>query len=327
MTTSIAAPSRCAATTSAAPPSRAGRSSAPASAPGLALYGARAMPAERLFEAAAAEAAAAPDAPVLVSVFLPGGVDLLDTLVPLHDYGRYADLHPKLKVAGPSARRGRLRRAPRAHAGDRRRRQGPLRARQDRLPAWNRLREPGPVALPLAPLLGDRIDHRRLRAGLARALARPGGRPRQPAAGDLDGLGPLPGDALGARARGGRLLAERRRLLDPRRVGRAVRGGDGRLRPARSQARRVECAQRVAHRGPAREAGRRPARAVPRARRSRPAGVHHPLPGGERLRRAPALSGGDDPAAARHPRGRRRDARRLRHARQPGGARPAARSR
>jgi uncharacterized protein (DUF1501 family) len=25
-------------------------------------------------------------------------VDLLDTLVPLHDYGRYADLHPKLKV-------------------------------------------------------------------------------------------------------------------------------------------------------------------------------------------------------------------------------------
>jgi uncharacterized protein (DUF1501 family) len=37
---------------------------------------------------------------VLVSVFLPGGVDLLDTLVPLHDYGRYAELHPKLKVKG-----------------------------------------------------------------------------------------------------------------------------------------------------------------------------------------------------------------------------------
>jgi uncharacterized protein (DUF1501 family) len=67
---------------------------------GLALYGAKAMPVERVFEAAAAEAAAAPDAPVLVSVFLPGGVDLLDTLVPLHDYGRYADLHPKLKIAG-----------------------------------------------------------------------------------------------------------------------------------------------------------------------------------------------------------------------------------
>jgi uncharacterized protein (DUF1501 family) len=67
---------------------------------GLALYTSRATPLERVFEAAAAEAAAAPDAPVLVSVFLPGGVDLLDTLVPLHDYGRYADLHPKLKVQG-----------------------------------------------------------------------------------------------------------------------------------------------------------------------------------------------------------------------------------
>ena len=66
----------------------------------LAVYTARAMPAERVLEAAAAEAAAAPNAPVLVSVFLPGGVDLLDTLVPLHDYGRYADLHPQLKVAG-----------------------------------------------------------------------------------------------------------------------------------------------------------------------------------------------------------------------------------
>ena len=67
---------------------------------GLALYTSRAMPLTDVFEAAAADAAAAPDAPVLVSVFLPGGVDLLDTLVPLHDYGRYADLHPKLKVAG-----------------------------------------------------------------------------------------------------------------------------------------------------------------------------------------------------------------------------------
>jgi uncharacterized protein (DUF1501 family) len=66
----------------------------------LALYTAKATPIERVLEAAAAEAAAAPDAPVLVSVFLPGGVDLLDTLVPLHDYGRYADLHPKLKVEG-----------------------------------------------------------------------------------------------------------------------------------------------------------------------------------------------------------------------------------
>jgi uncharacterized protein (DUF1501 family) len=67
---------------------------------GLALYLSQAMPVQRVLEAAAADAAAAPDAPVLVSVFLPGGVDLLDTLVPLHAYGRYADLHPRLKVEG-----------------------------------------------------------------------------------------------------------------------------------------------------------------------------------------------------------------------------------
>jgi uncharacterized protein (DUF1501 family) len=66
---------------------------------GLALYLAQAMPVQRVLEAAAADAAAAPDAPVLVSVFLPGGVDLLDTLVPLHDYARYADLHPQLRVS------------------------------------------------------------------------------------------------------------------------------------------------------------------------------------------------------------------------------------
>ena len=49
---------------------------------GLTLYTAQALPVTRVFEAAAADAAAAPNAPVLVSVFLPGGVDLLDTLVP-----------------------------------------------------------------------------------------------------------------------------------------------------------------------------------------------------------------------------------------------------
>jgi uncharacterized protein (DUF1501 family) len=58
------------------------------------------MPIQRVLEVAAADAATAPNAPVLVSVFLPGGVDLLDTLVPLHAYGRYADLRPNLKVQG-----------------------------------------------------------------------------------------------------------------------------------------------------------------------------------------------------------------------------------
>jgi uncharacterized protein (DUF1501 family) len=67
---------------------------------GLAVYAANALPVTRVFDAAAADAAAAPDAPVLVSVFLPGGLDLLDSLVPLHDYGRYADLRPHLRVEG-----------------------------------------------------------------------------------------------------------------------------------------------------------------------------------------------------------------------------------
>jgi uncharacterized protein (DUF1501 family) len=67
---------------------------------GLSLYLSRAMPIQRVLELAEAEAAAAPNAPVLVSVFLPGGLDLLDTLVPMHAYGRYADLRPKLKVQG-----------------------------------------------------------------------------------------------------------------------------------------------------------------------------------------------------------------------------------
>src|SRR5215203_3752757 len=65
-------------------------------AAGLAVYSAQAMPITRVFEAAEADAAAAPTAPILVSVFLPGGCDLLDTLVPRDGYGRYADLRPSL---------------------------------------------------------------------------------------------------------------------------------------------------------------------------------------------------------------------------------------
>ena len=69
-------------------------------AAGLAVYAAKAMPFARVIEAAEAEAAAAPDAPILVNVFLPGGCDLLDTLVPRDGYGKYADLRPSLKLGG-----------------------------------------------------------------------------------------------------------------------------------------------------------------------------------------------------------------------------------
>ena len=68
---------------------------------GLSLYAAKALPIGRALEAAAADAAAAPDAPVLVAVFLPGGLDLLDSLIPLNDYGRYADLHRNVLVDKP----------------------------------------------------------------------------------------------------------------------------------------------------------------------------------------------------------------------------------
>jgi uncharacterized protein (DUF1501 family) len=67
-------------------------------AAGLTVYGAKMTPLERIFETAEAHAAAAPNAPVLISVFLPGGCDLLDTLVPLQSYGRYADLRKGLRV-------------------------------------------------------------------------------------------------------------------------------------------------------------------------------------------------------------------------------------
>jgi uncharacterized protein (DUF1501 family) len=59
---------------------------------GVTLYGAQVLPTERVFEAAAASAAEAPDAPILVSVFLPGGLDLLDTLIPVQQEGVLRDL-------------------------------------------------------------------------------------------------------------------------------------------------------------------------------------------------------------------------------------------
>src|SRR5829696_6322692 len=64
---------------------------------GLTVYLAKSMPLARVFEAAEAQAQASPAAPVLVSVFLPGGTDLLDSLVPLDQFGTYADLRPTLK--------------------------------------------------------------------------------------------------------------------------------------------------------------------------------------------------------------------------------------
>jgi uncharacterized protein (DUF1501 family) len=67
-------------------------------AAGLAVYAARAMPFASVLDAAGDAHAQDPNAPILVSVFLPGGTDLLDTLVPQGQFGRYADLRPSLKI-------------------------------------------------------------------------------------------------------------------------------------------------------------------------------------------------------------------------------------
>ena len=58
---------------------------------GLAIYSAQALSFERMFEAAAQAPA---DQRILVSVFLPGGVDLLDSIVPRGQYGAYRKARP-----------------------------------------------------------------------------------------------------------------------------------------------------------------------------------------------------------------------------------------
>ena len=87
---------------------------------GLSLYAAQSLPLARMFAGADEAYAQAPEAPILVSVFLPGGLDLLDALVPLNQYGAYRDHRgvlaqsdvttPKLKGTGlgihPSLTRG-----------------------------------------------------------------------------------------------------------------------------------------------------------------------------------------------------------------------------
>jgi uncharacterized protein (DUF1501 family) len=63
---------------------------------GLSLYSTKAMSFDRVLESAQAQAAAAPDAPILVNVFLPGGCDLLSTLTPLWVAGPLQDLRRTL---------------------------------------------------------------------------------------------------------------------------------------------------------------------------------------------------------------------------------------
>jgi uncharacterized protein (DUF1501 family) len=63
---------------------------------GSSLYATKAMTVERMLESAQAQAAAAPNAPILVNVFLPGGCDLLSTLTPLWVAGPLNDVRKTL---------------------------------------------------------------------------------------------------------------------------------------------------------------------------------------------------------------------------------------
>src|SRR3954469_21399327 len=76
---------------------------------GLSVYAASALaPSTRLLDIAKAQAA--PAAPVLVSVFLPGGCALPSTLTPLDQAGRLADLRRSLGGPAPAALAGEPRR-------------------------------------------------------------------------------------------------------------------------------------------------------------------------------------------------------------------------
>jgi uncharacterized protein (DUF1501 family) len=69
-------------------------------AAGVTAYMAANPPLARVLEAAEASAADAPAAPVLVSVFLPGGCDLLSALAPMDQAARLSNLRRGLLVPG-----------------------------------------------------------------------------------------------------------------------------------------------------------------------------------------------------------------------------------
>ena len=165
----------------------------------MAVYGAGALGWDTFDEGIAA-AAAAPQEPVLVSVFMEGGVDSLSVLAPVGD-PRYASLRPNLKL-DPAARHARSPRIPRL-------RWHPSAA------GLSTLHGEGKVSV--FPAIGYTDanqshftsrhfwevgrDQSRRAAGLDGPLPRPARHRRQPAAGPVARLGPLalPGGRPGCR--------------------------------------------------------------------------------------------------------------------------------
>ena len=269
---------------------------------------------------ASRRAAAGPASPVLVSIFLSGGVDSLSLLAPVGD-PRYAPLRPDA--------RARRRRPGDAFTEDNRLHWHPTaaplrdlhRAGKVTRDPGDRLRRRQPVALHLAPLLGGRRDQpaRRASAGSGRYLDRHGA-----ADNPLQGLSldcslapalaaanvpvaavssPENYDALGARRLGRR--ASDTRLIDAlRRAGRARHRATPSSRAARRAARQTV--------GAARPAGAARRRTDAPGRRRSPTRA---TTGFARRLAVLAEMLEHGPAAA----GRRaRRQRRLRHARQPG---------
>ena len=281
----------------------------------LAVFGGSAL-APRAYEHGIADAmAAARQNTVLVSVFLDGGLDTLSLLAPAAD-PTYQALRPTLKLAPDAALA--FRDDDRAPVAQRRRAaQVPARAGPRHRHPRDRLLEPEPVALHLAPLLRGRRAERVGPGRLDRPLARSQRARRQPAAGAVARHDARAGARRGADAGRRRLLADELRALRRR------RGDDGQdvdepdLRRARPPAHDRSVARAGARR---REPGRRDPGVARRALRQ---GDHRHaagrgLPGQLRLREQAPRAGQDAAHGAADPlRGDRRQ-RRLRHAREPG---------
>ena len=207
----------------------------------LTVYGASMLDWGHIWEAASAQAATPGTDPIIVSVFLDGGNDGLNTLIPItgSDYAAYASKRPHIGLAPANCLPlgGAAANPDWALEPGRDRVPAAVRRRQDRGHPVGRLHAARPLALPLARLLAGRRARSRPRHRLAGPLGRPERRCRQPAAGGLGRL--VAGRVAEERDQPGRGAVERRGrpVLDEQRVvGSAADGGHA-GRPVRAQRR------------------------------------------------------------------------------------------